>query len=153
MAQISPDLDRTDLLLLNVLLENSRLSAREIAPKVGVSAVTVINRLKELKEKKILRGFTADLDYEELGYDVQAIISLRISRGKLFEVEKRIAIEPAVFAVYDTTGDFDSVVIAKFKSRKMLDNFLKRIQTYDFVERTETKLILNTIKEGSKVID
>lgn len=140
-------LDKTDLLLLNVLLENSRLSAREIAKKMGISAVTVIKRLKELKENGIIRRFTAELDYEMLGYDVQAIISLRISRGKLLEVEKKIAIEPSVFAVYDTTGDFDSVVLAKFKSRKMLDFFLKKIQTYDFVERTETKLILNTLKE------
>ena len=78
---------------------------------------------------------------------MQAIISLRISRGKLFEVEKKISVSPGVFAVYDTTGDFDCVVIAKFKSRKALDVFLKRIQGYDFVERTDTKLILNVMKE------
>ena len=136
-----------DQKILNLLLENSRQSFREIAKKAGVSVVTVINRVKELEKDKVIKAYTAELDYEKLSYDVQAIIQLRIAKGKLFEVEKRIATEPNVFAVYDTTGDFDALVIAKFKSRKSLDTFLKKIQRYDFVQRTETKLILNTIKE------
>lgn len=139
--------DETDEQLVNTLLQNSRLSAREIAQKMGISTVTALKRMRDLQDKKVIRGFAVELDYEKLGYDVQAIISLRISRGKLFEVEQKIAIDPHVFAVYDVTGNFDCVVIAKFRSRKMLDSFLKKIQTYDFIERTETKLILNTLKE------
>ena len=142
-----------DQKILNILLENSRLSFRQIAKKAKVSVVTVINRVKELEKEKIIKSYTAELDYEKLGYDVQAIIELRIEKGKLFEVEKKIAILSNVFAVYDTTGDFDALVIAKFKSRKSLDNFLKKIQTHDFVQRTRTKLILNTIKEKNIEID
>jgi Lrp/AsnC family transcriptional regulator for asnA, asnC and gidA len=52
-----------------------------------------------------------------------------------------------VFAVYDNTGPFDATIIAKFQSRKALDDFIKKIQTYDFIERTETRLLLSTIKE------
>ncbi|MEK6904826.1 MAG: Lrp/AsnC ligand binding domain-containing protein, partial [Nanoarchaeota archaeon] len=78
---------------------------------------------------------------------VHAIIRLQIAKGKLFEVENKIAVHPNVFAVYDVTGEFDALVITKFKSRKVLDTFLKKIQGYDFVQRTETQLILNTIKE------
>ena len=144
---MTSSLDEIDKQLVNILLQNSRLSAREIARKMGISTVTVLKRMRELQEGMVLKGFTAELDYEKLGYDVQAIISLRISKGKLFEVEQKIAVEPQVFAVYDVTGNFDCVVIAKFQSRKMLDSFLKKIQTYDFIERTETKLILNTLKE------
>ncbi|RMF04981.1 Lrp/AsnC family transcriptional regulator, partial [Candidatus Woesearchaeota archaeon] len=61
----------------------------------------------------------------------------------------KIAADPHVTAVYDNTGDFDATVIAKFKNRRGLDSFLKKIQTYDFVERTETRMILNTIKEDT----
>jgi len=142
-----------DQRILNILLDNSRLSFREIAKKAKVSVVTVINRVKEMEKEKVIRYYSAVLDYEALGYDVQAIIELRIEKGKLFEVEKKIAADPNVFAVYDTTGDFDALVIAKFRSRKSLDNFLKKIQKYDFVQRTETKLILNTIKEKYIKVD
>ena len=133
--------------IMNILLENSRLSYREIAKKAKVSVVTVMNRVKELEKRGIIKQYMVELDYEKLGYDVQAIIEIRISKGKLFEVEKKIAKHPNVFAVYDTTGHFDAVMVTKFKSRRSLDSFLKKIQAYDFVERTETKLILNTIRE------
>ncbi|MEK6845194.1 MAG: Lrp/AsnC family transcriptional regulator [Nanoarchaeota archaeon] len=136
-----------DQKLINLLLENSRLSFRELARKAGISVVTVINRVRELEKEGIIKSYTAELDYEKLGYDVLAMILLRISKGKLFEVEKKVAIHPNVFAVYDVTGHFDCLIIAKFNSRKALDIFLKKIQAYDFVERTETSLVLNTIKE------
>lgn len=140
-------IDTVDKGLLNALLENSRLSFRELAKETGVSAVTIMNRLKVLNTQGIIRSHTTELDYEKLGYDIQVIIRLRISKGKLIEVEKKIATMPAVSAVYDTTGDFDTTVIARFKNRKAMDGFLKKIQTYDFVERTDTSLVLNTIKE------
>jgi len=140
-------MDLKDNAILNLLLENSRLSCREMAKKVGCSVVTIINHLRELEQQGVIKNYSVSLDYEKLGYDITALIKLRISRGRLIEVEKKIAIHPQVFAVYDITGDFDSVVLAKFRSRKALDAFLKKIQTYDFVERTETNLILNIIKE------
>ena len=136
-----------DRSILNILLENSRLSFREIARKAGFSVVTIIKRIRELEKQKIIRSYTVDLDYEKLGFDVQAVVQLQIAKGKLFEVEKKIARDPHVFAVYDTTGEHDSVVIARFRNRRALDVFLKKIQTYDFVKKTKTKLILNTIKE------
>lgn len=146
-------IDETDKKILNVLLENSKLSYRNIAKKVGVSVVTILKRVKILEKENIIKTFTTDLDYEKLGYDVSVMIKMRISKGKLFEVEKKIAVDSHVFAVYDVTGDFDSMIIAKFKSRKTLDKFLKKIQAYEFVERTETILILNTIKEKNIIIN
>ena len=139
--------DKTDIEILRVLEKNSRLSLRKIAKKVGVSVATVMHRLNRLEKESVIRGYTALLDYDKLGFELQAIISVDVSKGKLFEVEKKIATDPSVHAVYDITGHFDVIVIARFKTRKSLDNFIKKIQTYDFVEKTETAIVLNTIKE------
>jgi DNA-binding Lrp family transcriptional regulator len=141
--------DETDTKLLNVILSDSRLSYREIASKIGVSAATVMNRIARLEKEGVIKGYSANLDYEKLGYDIDAIISMKISKGKLFEVENKIANHPAVAAVYDVTGDFDSTIIAKFRNRRALDSFLKKIQAYDFVESTNTILVLNTIKNSA----
>ncbi|MBI2145115.1 Lrp/AsnC family transcriptional regulator [Candidatus Woesearchaeota archaeon] len=141
-------IDETDNKILNALLADSRLSYRQLATKTGVSAATTMKRVKKLEKEKIITGYTALLDYEKLGYDIDAIINMKISKGKLFEVEGKIAHHPSVAAVYDVTGDFDSTIIAKFKNRRALDTFLKKIQTYDFVEGTNTILILNTIKDS-----
>ena len=140
-------IDKTDKKILNILMENSRLSYREIAKKAGVSAVTALKRVKELEKENIIRSYDTRIDYEGLGYDVQVIIQMRIAKGKLFNVERKIAVDKHVFAVYDMTGAFDAMIIAKFKNRKSLDSFLKKIQGYDFVERTRTNLILHTITE------
>lgn len=143
----APGTDPKDHAILNVLLENSRLSFREIAKRVKVSVATVLHRVRALEKAKIINGYTTKLNYELLGFDVQAIIELRVSSGKLFEVEYKIARHPGVMALYDVTGDFDALLVCKFQSRKSLDAFVKKIQQYDFVERTNTKLILNVIKE------
>jgi len=140
-------LEATDKKILNILVDNSRLSLRKVAKKANVSVATVMHHIRKLEHEKIIKKYTSTLDYEKIGYDIEVMIEIRISKGKLFEVEKKIAVHPNVFAVYDTTGAFDAVILARFPTRRQMDNFLKKLQTYEFVERTETKLILNTIKE------
>lgn len=141
------ELDKTDVEIIRVLEKNSRLSLRKIAKKVGVSVATVMHRINRLEKDGIVKRYTTLVDYDKLGYELQAIISVDVSKGKLFEVERKIASDPNVHGVYDITGHFDVIVIARFKTRKALDNFIKKIQTYDFVEKTETAIVLNTIKE------
>lgn len=147
------EIDEVDKKILNVLLKNPKLSVRDIAKLVGVSSVTVLKRIKHLEKEGVIKSYTAYLDYSKTGYDLEVIIKIRVSKGKLFEVEEKIAVHKNIFAVYDITGDFDVIVIARFKNRKSLDAFLKKIQTYSFVERTETAMILNTIKEEFISVD
>ncbi len=147
MFTMANEIDTTDKDILAVLNKNSRLSYRQIAQKVGVSVATVLNRVRLLEKDDVIQGYTATLDYEKLGYDVSVMVNIRVSRGKLFEVERKIAADPHVVALYDVTGSFDAVVVARFKTRRMLDTFLKKIQTFEFIERTETVLILNEITE------
>ena len=145
-------IDKTDRKILNILLKNAGLSCRKIAKKTGLSTVTILNRIKKLENEKIIKNHTVYLNYAKLGYDIEVIIKLCISKGMLFEVEKKIAKEPNVSAIYDVTGNVDAIIIAKFRNRKSMDNFLKKIQTYDFIEKTETILILNTIKEENILV-
>lgn len=149
---LESSVDEKDKKLINILSKNSRLSYREVAKLSGLSTVTVLNRIKRLEDQGVIKKYSVTLDFEKLGYDVQVIIDIRVSKGKLIEVQKRIATDPHVWAVYDNTGHFDSTLIAKFRSRVSMDKFLKKIQSYEFVERTETKLILNTFKEGGMKI-
>jgi len=146
-------LDETDMKILNILIEDSRLSMRQIAKKAGVSVATVMHHIRRLEDERIIKKYTAKIDYEKIGYDIEVVIEIRISKGKLFEVEKKIASHPNVFAVYDITGASDAIIIARFPTRRKMDNFLKKLQTFEFVERTETKLVLNTIKEENMGIE
>jgi len=140
-------IDSIDERIVNELSKDSKMTLRRLAKKLGISAVTAMNRIKALEKEGIIRNYTIKVDYEKLGYGTHVIIEVKISKGKLFDLEKKIANSPNVYAVYDSTGQFDATVIGRFKSTRAMDAFLKKIQTFDFVEGTHTKLVLNTIKE------
>ena len=113
LIQPEISIDEKDISILNVLLENSRLSCRQISKRTGYSISTVINRIKKLEESGIIRRYTLDIDFTKLGYDFPVIIDVRVSEGKLLEVEQEIAKNPHVIAVYDITGEFDVSVYAR----------------------------------------
>ncbi len=145
-------IDDKDVQILKYLLTDARQSARQLSHRLGVSTVTMISRIKKLEEKKIIKGYAARLDHELLGYDITAIIEIKTTQGKMLEIENEIAKQDNVIAVYDITGDADTVVIAKFKDRASLSVFVKKISTIPNIENTVTHIVLNTIKEDNRLI-
>lgn len=148
----TPQIDELDRKILRTLKDDSRKSYRTMASELSTATATVIKRVKELEKKGIIRGYSADLDYEKLGYDIIAIVELTISKGKLIEVEREIAKIPNVFGMYDVTGTYDAILMARFKSRSGLNSMIKSLLKLEYVERTNTHLVLNVIKEGSTLI-
>ena len=145
-------LDDRDIQILNHLLTDARQSARQLAYRLNVSTVTMISRIKKLEESKIIQGYSARLDHELLGYDITAIIEIKTTKGKMLEIENKIAKQDNVISVYDITGDSDTIVIAKFKNRKSLSSFVKKLLEIPNVENTVTHIVLNTIKEDDRLI-
>ena len=144
-------IDDKDTQILKHLLLDARQSARQLSHRLGVSTVTMISRIKKLEEKKIIKGYAARLDHELLGYDITAIIEIKTTQGKMLEIENKIAKEDNVIAVYDITGDADTLAIAKFKDRSSLSIFVKKLSTIPNVENTITHIVLNTIKEDARL--
>jgi len=142
-------MDKLDEQIVNELLDDAKLPLRSIAVKLKVSFVTVMNRIKSLEKQGIIRNYSAKVDYEKAGFGVHAIIEMRITKGKMIELEQKIARTKEVYAVYDITGETDAIVIARFRNMREMDRFIKKIQGYEFVHQTNTKIVLNTIKEDS----
>src|SRR3989338_1794960 len=140
--------DPEDLRIVDVLLADARMSFRQIAARLGLSTATVAHRLRTLEREGVFHGARAQIDFEKLGYVFSVLIQIKVTQGKLFEVERRVSENPHVFAVYAHTGGTDATVIARFRDRSILDRFLKYLQALPHVERTETQLILNVIKEN-----
>ncbi|RLG97361.1 AsnC family transcriptional regulator [Candidatus Bathyarchaeota archaeon] len=146
------DLDELDIKILRELLKNARLSYRAIADKVGVAIGTVISRIKKMEKGNVIMGYSAILNHEELGYELTVITEITVSKGKLVEVEREVAKIPNVCCVYDITGLTDAIVIAKFKDRKSLSDFTKNLLSLPYVERTNTHVVLTTVKEDFRII-
>lgn len=145
-------LDQTDVEILKIVVSDARLSGRQIAQKVGVSTATAISKIRSMEQEGIIKGYTTTLDQEKLGYELTVITEITVSKGKLLEIENEIAKIPNVCAVYDVTGMVDAMVVAKFKNRKELSDFTKTTLSMPFVERTNTHVVLTTIKEDYRLV-
>ena len=89
---------------------------------------------------------------EKIGFTLTAIINLRITKGKIMDLQATIAKHPRVFGVYDVTGEWDSLVLARFRDREEMDSFIKTALSQKNIERTSTSLVLNTVKEERRVL-
>lgn len=144
-------LDETDVKILKALTLNARLSSRQIAKQCGVSIGTVLSRIKRMEEEGIIKGYSALLDHEKLGYRLTVVTEVTVSKGRLLEMESEIARFPNVCCVYDVTGLIDAIIIAKFKNREELSKFTKRLLAMPYVERTNTHVVLTTVKEDFRL--
>ena len=146
-------LDEIDRKLLKELLINSKRSFREIAKSIGVSPATVINHIQRLESGGVIHDYSVRLDHERLGYELTVVTEIIVSKGKLLETDAEIAKISNVCAVYDITGETDAMVVAKFKSRSDLSDFTKKLLSMPYVERTNTHVVLTTVKEDFRMQD
>ncbi len=144
-------MDETDEKILKNLMMDARLSARQLALKLGMSTVTILSRIKKLEKEKIIHGYTTIIDHEKLGYTLTAIIEIIAKNDKIEDIEDVISKFENVCGVYDITGSTDVMIIAKFKERSELSKFVKELASIPYVENTITHMVLNTVKEDFRL--
>ena len=84
-------MDKTDERILKNLMMDGRLSARQLALKLGMSTVTILTRIKKMEKEKIICGYTALIDHEKIGYSLTAIIEIIAKNDKIVSIEDEIA--------------------------------------------------------------
>ena len=136
-----------DLQILSLLQEDCRLSFNKIARRLGISVGTAFNHVKKLEKEGIINGYTAKLDSDKLGYNLTVIVMIQAEGSFLDDVENEISRNANIVAVYDITGDYDAVALAKFKDRASLNVFIKNLLALPHIKRTVTHIVLNVIKE------
>lgn len=140
-------MDETDVKILELLTEDARLSSRQVARRLNISVGTVLGRIRRMEHVGVIKGYSAVVDHEKLGYELTAVTEIVVSKGKLLEMEREIAKWPNVCCVYDVTGETDAFVIAKFHNREELSIFAKQLLSLPLVDRTNTHVVLTTVKE------
>lgn len=127
------------------------MSYRQIAKNARISVGTALNRVRRLEKAGVIRGYSAIVDHEKIGYELTGIAEITVSKGRLLEIEKAVSKLPNACAVYDVTGLTDAIVIAKFHNRQELSKFTKSLLALPFVNRTNTRVVLQTIKEDFRL--
>ena len=107
--------------------------------------------MARLEKAKIIGRYSAVVDFQRLGYELTVVTEIHVSKGKLVEMEQEIARLPNVCAVYDVTGEIDAIVISKCRNREELSHFTKSLLAMHFVERTNSHVVLTTVKEDFRL--
>ena len=117
------EFDDIDLHILAVLQENCKLPLAKIGQRVGLSAPSVIERIKKLEDNHVITGYCAILDARRLGNDVTAFIGVSISHPKLIgEFEKDIADVAGVLECHHVTGQHTLLLKVKTENTSSLKN-------------------------------
>lgn len=134
--------------LINALLADGRASLRSIAEELDVSVTTVSNHLTDLEESDVIGGYAPIVDYGKLGYDVTAILQLKVEGNALPEVTERLKDHRQMISVYEVTGDYDIIAIGKFKDTDGMNDQIKALLVDPDIKETNTSVVLNSACEN-----
>jgi len=150
---MNKQIDDTDMAILRALSRNARASYREVATEINAAVGTVQHRIQKLEEKGILCGFQPVINYNRLGYDVDAIVALETPRESHEDLDKVLRKNRNVKSIYRTTGDVDMFIRVQFKSPEELYKFLMNELTDKIVKRSKTYVVLDKWRSDTKLLD
>ncbi|WP_181685123.1 HTH-type transcriptional regulator Lrp [Halorhabdus salina] len=139
--------ENLDRKLINELLEDGRASLRSLADDLDVSVTTVSNHLTDLEEQGIIQGYTPKVNYDKIGYDVTAILQLKVEGSALPEVTDRLEELDQMTSVYEVTGDHDIIAIGKFADTDDMNAEIKSLLTDPEIKESNTSVVLNAAVE------
>lgn len=142
--------ENLDARLINSLLGDGRASLRSLAEELDVSVTTVSNHLRDLEEEGVIEGYTPRVNYQALGYDVTAVINLKVEGSALPDITDRLTDQKQMISVYEVTGEFDIIAIGKFRDTDGMNRQIKRMLTDQDIRESNTSVVLNAVVENQQ---
>ncbi|MCI7644241.1 MAG: Lrp/AsnC family transcriptional regulator [Lentisphaeria bacterium] len=144
--------------IIKLLTENARFSLQDIAARLGITAAEADKIIKELEADKVICGYTAILNENELAENyVRALIEVKVTPqrdGGFDKIAKRLAKFAEVTDLYLVSGNYDLRVEVKGKTLQEVANFVAaKLSTIDGVLSTSTLFLLKKYKESGRIID
>ena len=157
---IMEKLDEKDLAILNFIQKDCKLTAREIARKIGSPITTVFAKTKRMEELGIIEEYRAILNSRKLDNSATAFVLASVSYGakndgKQFsqrDIAGEIAKFPEVQEVHIITGDWDLLIKLKGKDVDTIGKIvIDKLRIVKGVEKTLTCMVFETSKETTEI--
>ena len=146
------DLDDIDRQILALMQENCRLPLAKIGEKVGLSAPSVMERVKKLEDGGIITAYRAIVNARLLGKDITAFIGVSTGHPHAIDTfEHEIESLDDVLECHHVTGMHTMILKAKTRNTSSLEELISRIRSIEGVVRTETMVVLSTHTERIQV--
>jgi Lrp/AsnC family leucine-responsive transcriptional regulator len=121
--------DSTDWRILEELQRDGRASYAELARAVSMSPSAVTERVRRLEQAGIIRGYTAVVDAEQLGFTIMALVRLRYPTGNYKPFHELLASTPQIIEAHHVTGEDCFVLKVLARSMRHLEETTGRISS------------------------
>lgn len=154
-------LDERDIEILKLLQKNCRMTAKEMAKKIGSPITTVYAKIKRMEELGVIKQYKAILDSKKLDKGAAAFILTSFvyrpgGREKPLsqrDVAKQIAAFPEVQEVHIITGGWDILIKVKADHVDTLGKFvMDKLRIVEGIENTLSCIVYETVKETTDVL-
>lgn len=149
--KLGDQLDETDRKILAELQEDCKAPLAHLGKRVGLSAPSVMERIRKLEEAGIIRGYHALLNSRKVGLDVTAFIGVSMTPNGLAPLESQLSHFEEVLECHHVTGAYTMLLKVKTQNTETLERLISRIRLIDGVTRTETLVVLSTLLERTQV--
>jgi len=136
-----------DLKIISELRKDGRASLRQIGKRLDISTTTVASRIRVLEKGGVIRGYRPLLDTKKLGLGITAITLIKAVGGKIPALMNDLMKDPALTHVYEITGEFDLVVIGKYRDTDLMNREIKKLLSNKAIKEANTSIVLGTAKE------
>jgi DNA-binding Lrp family transcriptional regulator len=120
-----------------------------VAAELGVATTTVSTRLENLEASGVITAYRPQIDYRRLGYQITTITLIKAKGNKIPEITEQLKRDRRLTHVYEITGEFDILVIGKFKDQDSMNQEIKKLLAHPAIERTNTSIVLAVVKENA----
>lgn len=152
MIDDPPHLDEIDLRIVAELQSDAKAALARIGETVGLSAPSVMERVRKLEQAGVIRGYHADVDAKKVGLDITAFVGVSINFPKgIDRFEKTVRPMPQVLECHHVTGGPTLLMKVKVRNTAALEELISSIRIIEGVERTETMVVLSTSTERAQV--
>src|SRR5258708_3059259 len=146
------ELDSIDLQILQTLQQDCKIPLARIGDLVGLSAPSVIDRIKKLEHGGIIRGYHAELDGKQIGLDVTAFIGVLVEHpASVEEFEMKVSALEGVLECHHVTGQHTLLLKVKTNDTSSLEGLIRQVRAIPGVARTETMVVLSTHTERAQL--
>jgi len=139
-------INEIDAKILNIVQQDARITNAEIARQVGLAPSAVLERVRKLEERGVIRGYAAEIDANQVGFGLTAFVFVRTNFcGSIGEALAQI---PEVLEVHDVAGEDCYLLKVRAENTDELGKFFReKLKKHSEIISTRTTVVLQTIKE------
>lgn len=144
------EIDKLDIKILAKLLEDSRIPFKQLARDLGVSESTIYLRVKKLRNNKILKGYTADIDLNKLGFLQQVYAEVKVVPQYMKNVIEELREKPNVLEIYEVSGEYPLLIKIVATDNEELSSIIDEISITKGITEMKVKYVFKTL-EGRNI--